>query len=57
MSCLDLDSMIALNLFGLTIIELYSIQSIAKPDLNVNDDMSPDNVSATVDMVLSSAKL
>ena len=35
MSCLDLDSMIALNLSGLTIMELYSNQSIAKPDLNV----------------------
>ena len=57
MSCLDFDSMIALNLSGLIIIELYSNQSIAKPDLNVNDDMSSDNVSATADMVLLSAKL
>ena len=58
MSCLDLDNMIALNLSGLTIIAImYSNQSIAKPDLNVNDDMSSDNVSATADMVLSSAKL
>ena len=49
--------MIALNLSGLTIIELYSNQSTAKPDSNVNDDMSPDNVSATADIVLSSEKL
>ena len=40
MSCLDLDNMIALNLSGLTIMELYSDQSIAKPDLNVNDGIS-----------------
>ena len=49
--------MIALNLSGFTIIELYSNQSIDKPDLSVNDVMSSDNVSATADMVLSSAKL
>ena len=57
MSSLDLDSMIVLNLSGFTIIELYLNQSVAKPDLNVKDVMSSDNVSATADMVLSSAKL
>ena len=49
--------MISFNLSDLTIIELYSNQSTAKPDLNVDDDMSSDNVFATADMVLSSAKL
>ena len=57
MSCLDSDSTIVLNLSELTIMELYSNQSMAKPDLNVNDDISSDSVSATADMVLSSAKL
>ena len=52
MSWLHLDCMTALNLSGLTIIELYANQSIATPD-----DMSSYNVSATADVVLSSAKL
>ena len=55
-SCFDLVKMIALNLSGLTIMELVVNQSIAKPDLLVSDFMSPESVSLTDDMVLSSAK-
>ena len=56
-SCFDLVKMIALNLSGLTIMELVVNQSIAKPDLLVSDFMSPESVSLTDDVVLSSAKL
>ena len=56
-SCFDLVKMIALNLSGLTIMELVVNQSIAKPDLLVSDFMNPESVSLTDDMVLSSAKL
>ena len=56
-SCFDLITMIALKLSGLTIMELVVDQLIAKPDLLVSDFMSPEGVSLTDDMVLSSAKL
>ena len=56
-SCLDLVRTIALNLSGLTFIELVLNQSIAKFDLVVNRSTNPGIVSLTADMMLSSAKL
>ena len=56
-SCFDLVKVIALNLSGLTIMQLLVNQSIAKPDLLLSEFISPDTVSLTDDMVLSSAKL
>ena len=44
-SCFDLVKIIALNLSGLTIIELVVNQSIAKPDLLVSDFISTESVT------------